>query len=115
MAGDCIFCKIAAGDIPGDIIFEDELAVAFRDINPQAPTHVLVIPRAHVGNASTLTEADDALIAHLLRLAGQIARDEGIEGSGYRIVLNVGSHGGESVPHLHIHILGGRQLSWPPG
>ena len=100
MAGDCIFCKIAAGDIPGDIIVEDEHAVAFRDINPQAPTHILVIPRTHIGNASMLTEDDDALIAHLMRLAGQVARDEGVEDSGYRIVLNVGAHGGESVPQV---------------
>lgn len=115
MADDCIFCKIASGDIPSDIVCEDDALVAFRDINPQAPVHIQVIPRQHIENAAALGSEHSDLIAHLVLVAAQIARDEGLEESGYRLVANVGPHGGQSVPHLHIHILGGRQMSWPPG
>ena len=112
---DCIFCKIAAGQIKSDLVYEDDTVVAFRDINPQAPVHVQVIPRRHIENAAALTEADGDLIAHLFLVAAQVARDEGVQESGYRLVANVGAHGGQSVPHLHIHVLGGRAMAWPPG
>ena len=112
---DCIFCKIAAGQIKSDLVYEDDTVVAFRDINPQAPVHVQVIPRRHIENAAALTEDHRDLIAHLILVAGQVARDEGVEEAGYRLVANVGPHGGQSVPHLHIHVLGGRAMAWPPG
>ena len=115
MADDCIFCKIASGEIPSDLVFEDDMVVAFRDISPQAPVHVQVIPREHIENAAALTAEHAALIARLVLVGTQIARDEGIEEGGYRLVANIGRHGGQSVPHLHLHVLGGRQMSWPPG
>ncbi len=112
---DCLFCSIAAGDIPADLVHQDELVVAFRDINPQAPTHILVIPREHVRSAAELTPDTDALWARLLHVSQQLARAEGITESGYRIVTNVGADGGQTVSHLHLHLLGGRPMSWPPG
>jgi len=115
MAEDCLFCKIASGQIPGDVVMQDEEAVAFRDINPQGPTHVLVIPRRHVGNAASVTPADAELVGRLVLMAARVAEQDGIQHSGYRLVFNVGAHGGESVPHLHLHLIGGRQLAWPPG
>lgn len=115
MAEECIFCKIAAGDLPADIVFEDEFVVAFRDINPQAPVHVQVIPKEHIESAAALTPEHAELIIDLMLVAAEIARSEGLEQDGYRLVANVGPHGGQSVPHLHIHVLGGRQMNWPPG
>ncbi len=112
---DCIFCKIAAGQIKSDLVYEDDTVVAFRDINPQAPVHVQVIPRRHIENAAALTDEHRDLIAHLILVAAQVARDEGVEEGGYRLVANVGPQGGQSVPHLHIHVLGGRAMAWPPG
>jgi histidine triad (HIT) family protein len=112
---DCIFCKIVAGEIPATKIFEDERAVAFRDINPQAPTHALVIPRAHVASLNEAGETEEALLGHLLRVAARIARTEGHADSGYRTVINTGAHAGQTVFHVHVHVLGGRALSWPPG
>ena len=112
MSNDCIFCRIAAGEIPADIVLENEEVVAFRDTNPQAPTHVLVIPRRHVASAHELD--DPALTASLFGAMRQIADAEGL-GEGYRIVTNVGAAAGQSVAHLHFHLLGGRSLSWPPG
>jgi histidine triad (HIT) family protein len=112
---DCIFCKIVAGEIPAAKIFEDERAVAFRDINPQAPTHALVIPRAHVASLNEADEADEALLGHLLRVAAHVARDEGHADSGFRTVINTGAHAGQTVFHVHVHVLGGRSLTWPPG
>ena len=112
---DCLFCKIAAGEIPADIVYEDELAVAFKDINPQAPTHLLVIPKTHAGNLASLGEEQDALVGHLLRVCAEVAQAAGVADSGYRVVANVGAAAGESVPHLHFHVLGGRALQWPPG
>jgi histidine triad (HIT) family protein len=116
MAGDdCIFCKIVAGAIPATKIFEDERAVAFRDLNPQAPTHALVIPRAHVASLNEASETDAALLGHLLLVAGRVARDEGHADGGYRTVINTGADAGQTVFHLHLHVLGGRRLTWPPG
>ena len=112
---DCIFCKIAAGEIPAAKIFEDERAVVFRDINPQAPTHALVIPRAHVASLNDAGEADEALLGHLLLVAARVAREEGLAESGYRTVINTGAGAGQSVFHIHVHLIGGRRLTWPPG
>lgn len=115
MPTDCLFCRIAAGEIPADVVAQDELVVAFRDINPAAPTHVLVIPRAHVVSAAALGEDDTVLLGRLIAVANQVAASEGIADGGYRLVTNVGDDGGQSVHHLHLHVLGGRRLSWPPG
>lgn len=110
---DCLFCRIARGEIPATLVAESEDCVAFRDIDPKAPTHVLVIPRRHV---ASLTEADDArLVGALSLLAARIARDEGIADGGYRTVINTGPDAGQSVAHLHLHLLGGRAMHWPPG
>jgi histidine triad (HIT) family protein len=116
MAGeDCIFCKIVAGEIPAAKIYEDERAVAFRDINPQAPTHALVIPRTHVASLNEAGETDEALLGHLLLVAARVARDEGHADGGYRTVINTGAGAGQTVFHIHVHLLGGRSLTWPPG
>ena len=112
---DCLFCAIAAGDIPADLVHSDDEIVAFRDITPQAPVHVLVIPRAHHANAAALAAADAALAGRLLEVAGDIAAREGIADTGYRLVTNTGEGAGQSVHHVHIHVLGGRDLTWPPG
>ena len=112
---DCLFCAIATGDIPADLVHADEEIVAFRDITPQAPVHVLVIPRAHHANAAALATADAALAGRLLEVAGTIAAEEGIADSGYRLVTNTGEGAGQSVHHVHVHVLGGRDLTWPPG
>ncbi len=111
---DCLFCKIAAGEIPGERVWEDDRAVAFRDISPQAPTHVLIIPRRHLASLSEAEEADAGLLGHLLDLARRLAVQEGIE-PGYRVVINNGAPAGQSVFHLHLHLLGGRRFTWPPG
>jgi len=112
---NCIFCKIVAGEIPATKVYEDEQAVAFRDINPQAPTHALVIPRAHVASLDDAGESDEALLGHLLRVAARVAADEGQAETGYRTVINTGAGAGQSVFHIHVHVLGGRRLAWPPG
>ena len=112
---DCLFCSIASGDIPADVVYRDESMVAFRDIAPQAPTHILVIPQVHYPNAHALAEQDPALVGRLLELAGQLAAEEGLVDQGYRIVTNTGEMAGQSVPHVHFHVLGGRALAWPPG
>ena len=109
-----IFGKIARGEIPCDKVYEDELALAFRDINAQAPTHILVIPKEEIEDISKVPEGS-GLLEHLFTVATKLAKDEGIEESGYRLVVNKGPHGGQSVDHLHIHLLGGRQMLWPPG
>ncbi len=113
--GDCIFCKIVAGQIPAAKVYEDERAVAFRDINPQAPTHALVIPRQHVASLSEAGEDDEALLGHLLRVAARVAHDAGHSEGGYRAVINNGPDAGQTVFHVHVHVLGGRALTWPPG
>jgi len=116
MAGEnCIFCKVVTGEIPAAKVYEDERAVAFRDINPQAPTHALVIPRAHVASLNEAGEADEALLGHLLLVAARVAREEGHAEGGYRTVINTGAGAGQSVFHVHVHVLGGRALTWPPG
>lgn len=112
---DCLFCAIAAGDIPADVVHRDDELVAFRDIAPQAPTHILVIPRVHYDNARDLAVADPGLAGRLLALAGELAERDGVAEGGYRIVTNTGEGAGQSVPHVHIHVLGGRALTWPPG
>ena len=108
---DCIFCQIVAGEIPSDILYQDEKAIAFRDINPIAPTHLLVIPKKHVPSLADLPEAESSLIGDMVNTAKQLAKREGIYESGYRLVINCGKQGGQLVPHLHMHLLGGRQLS----
>jgi histidine triad (HIT) family protein len=112
---NCSFCRIVAGDIPANSVHQDELCVAIRDINPQAPTHVLVIPREHLESLNDASHRDEALLGHLLRVAARIANDEGHAESGYRTVVNTGAGAGQSVFHLHVHVLGGRSMSWPPG
>jgi histidine triad (HIT) family protein len=114
-SSDCLFCKILAGDIPADIIFESDDAIAFRDINPQAPTHALIIPRKHVATINDLEEGDEALVGNLFLVAKSIAADEGIAAAGYRVVMNCNAAAGQTVFHLHLHLLGGRELAWPPG
>jgi histidine triad (HIT) family protein len=115
LSADCLFCRIAGGEIPAKIIHEDADVVAFRDIDPKAPTHVLVIPRRHVASAEELEDADAALLGRLVLTASAIAQSEGISSQGYRLVLNTGANGGQSVFHLHVHLLGGRRMTWPPG
>lgn len=115
MADDCLFCRIVAGEVPADVVHEGETALAFRDINPQAPVHVLVIPRRHLDNAATVEAADADVVAQLLLTARTVADQEGVLATGYRLVFNVGDDALNSVPHLHLHVLGGRRLAWPPG
>ncbi|MER7047216.1 histidine triad nucleotide-binding protein [Streptomyces jumonjinensis] len=112
---DCLFCKIVAGDVPATVVRETDNVVAFRDINPQAPTHVLVIPKVHYPDAASLALAEPALAAELLREAGEIAAQEKTVEPGYRIVFNTGPGAGQTVFHAHAHLLGGRGLEWPPG
>lgn len=110
-----IFKKIIEKEIPAEIIYEDELCLAFRDINPQAPTHVLLIPKKEITSLAEVDPKDHALMGHLLVKAAEIAEGEGLVENGYRVVINTGSDGGQSVDHLHLHILGGRYMGWPPG
>ena len=112
-AHDCLFCRIVRGDIPAALVAQNESAIAFRDLSPQAPTHVLVVPRRHVASLAEAT--DGAELGAVLLLAAEVARLEGIAGDGYRTVLNTGRNGGQSVSHLHAHVLGGRMMTWPPG
>ena len=114
---DCLFCKIVAGDIPATLVHESETTVAFRDLNPQAPTHVLVIPRSHYPDAATLAQSEPATAAHLFDAAREIAEAEGLSGTdgGYRMVFNTGAAAHQTVFHAHLHLLGGRSMTWPPG
>lgn len=108
---DCIFCKIVAGEVPSKIFYQDEEMIAFPDIYPQAPTHLLIVPRKHIPSLATLTEEESPLIAHMVNIANRLAKEEGISERGYRVVINCGEEGGQAVPHLHMHLLGGRRLS----
>ncbi|MDT4897198.1 MAG: histidine triad family protein [Acidobacteriota bacterium] len=112
---NCLFCQIVAGEVSADIVHQDERCVAFRDINPQAPVHVLVIPRDHTESLDEATQRDEAMLGHLLRVAARIANEQGLSESGYRTIINTGAGAGQSVFHLHLHVLGGRTLNWPPG
>jgi histidine triad (HIT) family protein len=114
-ATDCLFCRIVAGELPSDRVHEDDLVIAFRDINPRAPTHVLLIPRRHIGSALDLTETDAPVLGRLFAVAADLARSLGIAEDGFRLVSNVGRWGGQSVDHLHLHLMGGRSFAWPPG
>jgi len=110
----CLFCKIAEGAIPSIPVYEDDLSYAFADINPKAPVHILIIPREHISSMIDADESKRALLGHLLWAAAEIARNQGL-GKGYRIVVNTGEEGGQTVDHLHLHLLGGRAMHWPPG
>ena len=112
---NCIFCKIAAHDVPSDIVHESDTVVAFRDTDPKAPTHVLLIPREHIGSIAEIGPAHGEMLADIARTAAELARSEGIDESGWRLVTNVGPGAGQSVFHLHFHLLGGRSMTWPPG
>jgi histidine triad (HIT) family protein len=111
----CLFCRIVAGEVPADVVYQDERSLAFRDINPQAPAHLLVVPRDHMESLDEASQRDEALLGHLLRVAARIANEQGLSESGYRTVVNTGAGAGQSVFHLHLHVLGGRPLGWPPG
>lgn len=115
MAADCVFCRIVAGELPSTMVHEDDLVVAIRDIAPRAPTHILVMSREHVASALELTDAHAPLVGRILAVAADVARAEGIADGGYRVVTNVGRWGGQTVDHLHFHLMGGRAFSWPPG
>jgi histidine triad (HIT) family protein len=112
---DCIFCKIVSGEIPATVIHETDDVLAFRDLGPQAPTHVLVIPKRHISTINDLQDADAELIGKMYLAAKQVAADEGISESGYRTVMNCNEGAGQSVFHIHLHVLGGRPMTWPPG
>jgi len=112
---DCLFCRIVRGEIPADVIAEGEAWIAFRDIQPQAPVHALVVPREHVEGVASLEGAQSGLAGDLLLAAAEVARREGVDESGFRVVTNVGERAGQSVFHLHLHVLGGRRMRWPPG
>jgi len=111
----CLFCQIAVHEMPGKILFEDESCVAFEDINPKAPAHFLVIPRKHLASLNDGKQEDETLLGHLLMVAARLAREKQIDGSGFRTVINTNAEAGQTVFHLHVHVLGGRSLSWPPG
>lgn len=114
MSADCLFCKIVAGTIPATRIYEDESCLAFPDVHPQAPVHVLVIPKEHIKSLAEVGAEHIALLGQLMAAAAEVARTEGLE-KGYRVVVNTGSDGGQTVGHLHLHVLGGRHMGWPPG
>jgi histidine triad (HIT) family protein len=112
---DCLFCKIVRREIPGKIVFEDEALLAFEDINPQAPTHVLVIPKRHIESLNVLEASDDGIVGEIVRRAAAIAKERGISAGGYRAVFNTNRDAGQTVFHIHLHLLGGRSMTWPPG
>ncbi|HEV7680910.1 MAG TPA: histidine triad nucleotide-binding protein [Pyrinomonadaceae bacterium] len=111
----CLFCRVIAGEIPADLVHRDDLSVVIRDINPQAPTHLLVIPHEHIESLDDASQKDEALLGHLLRVAARVANAAGLAEGGYRTVINNGAGAGQSVFHLHVHVLGGRPMNWPPG
>jgi histidine triad (HIT) family protein len=112
---DCLFCKIIGGQIPGNIVFQDDQLIAFKDINPQAPLHVLIVPRRHIASLNDLAPADDALVGSLFRAAAALANEHGYGERGYRTVFNTNREAGQTVFHIHLHLLAGRPLTWPPG
>lgn len=112
---DCLFCKIINGEIPSTKVYEDDLCYAFRDIDPQGPTHVLVIPKQHIQSVNQIDDANKDIIAHIFTVIPKIASSEGIAEDGYRVASNIGRRGQQTVPHLHFHIIGGRDMTWPPG
>jgi histidine triad (HIT) family protein len=112
---DCLFCRIISGEVPSNKVYEDSLCYAFRDINPQAPTHILVIPKQHIESVSDINSENSAVVAHIFEVIAKIAKDEGLTEKGYRVVSNIGEYGQQSVKHLHFHVIGGRQFGWPPG
>jgi histidine triad (HIT) family protein len=112
---DCIFCRIATGDLPADIVYSDDEVIAFRDLQPQAPVHILVIPRKHIANFGELMPADEPVVGRVARAVAQVANGQGIADSGYRSVVNAGPDANQTVQHLHVHVLGGRPMGWPPG
>jgi histidine triad (HIT) family protein len=112
---DCLFCRIVAGDVPADVVGKSERALAFRDINPAAPTHVLVIPRSHVENLAALTDVEPDTLVEVVRLAREVAQEQGVADAGYRLVANTGAQAHQTVFHAHLHVLGGRPMGWPPG
>jgi histidine triad (HIT) family protein len=114
-SADCLFCKIVAGDIPAEIIYESDSAIGFRDVNPQAPTHVLIIPREHIATINDLDAGHETIVGKLYTAAKTIAADEGLADDGYRVVMNCNEGAGQTVFHIHLHLLGGRSLGWPPG
>ena len=115
MASDCIFCKVARGEAPAKVVYEDGDLLAFKDINPQAPVHILIIPKRHIPNLAALEAGDEALVGKIHALAKTLAREHSMVQCGFRVVVNSGPDAGESVPHLHFHLLGGRRMGWPPG
>lgn len=112
---DCIFCKIVAGQVPASVVYKDNYVTAFRDVNPKAPTHILVVPNRHLTGVAEVSEGDGAMLAAMMLAANQVARQDKIAESGYRLVLNQGPDAGQAVPHMHLHVLGGRAMRWPPG
>ena len=112
---DCLFCKIVSGTIPATVTYQDDRVLVFQDIQPQAPVHLLVIPKQHIGSLDKAGQDQTALLGHLLATCAKVARDVGIAETGYRVVANTGAQGGQTVYHIHLHVLGGRQLTWPPG
>jgi histidine triad (HIT) family protein len=115
MMADCLFCKMVSGEIKPDVVFEDDEVLAFRDVNPQAPMHVLVIPKTHISTVNDLTPEHTGLVGRMYLAAQKIATDEGVAEPGYRLVMNCNSEAGQSVYHIHLHVLGGRPMAWPPG
>jgi histidine triad (HIT) family protein len=112
---DCLFCRIIAGEIPGNIVYSDDRLVAFKDINPQAPMHVLIVPRRHIASVNDLTPGDDGIVGEMVRRAAALAAENGVADRGYRTVFNCNAEAGQTVFHIHLHVLGGRRLGWPPG
>jgi histidine triad (HIT) family protein len=112
---DCLFCKIISREIPGTIVYEDDRVIAFNDIRPQAPTHVLVVPKRHIESLNELQPGDDQIVGELVRRAAAIAKERGVSASGFRAVFNTNRDGGQTVFHIHLHVLGGRSMQWPPG
>lgn len=115
MPQDCLFCRIANGELPVELVYQDDLVAAFRDINPQAPTHILVAPKRHIPDVLQLTADDGELLVRIHQAIAELARKEGIAEEGFRVVVNTGSAAGQTVQHIHFHLLGGRELAWPPG